>query len=85
MIKQPFQTQDLELEASYNQWEFYQSALAGAKIPIEQASNTYHIDRTSVKWASWDDWCREVIWYGNKTGAYLYGNKTAEPQLAGHF
>ena len=34
---------------------------------------------------SWEDWCREVIWYGNKKGAYLYGNRALEPQLAGHF
>jgi len=85
LIKQPFQTEDLELEVSYNLWEFYQSALAGVKLPIEQESKKYHIDRTSATWSSWDDWCREVIWYGNKTGAYLYGNRTAEPQLAGHF
>ena len=32
-----------------------------------------------------DDWCREVIWYGNKKGAYLYGSNIVEPQLSGHF
>ena len=31
------------------------------------------------------DWCREVVWYGNKKGAYLYGNKALAKHLAGHF
>jgi hypothetical protein len=26
-----------------------------------------------------------VVWYGNKTGAYLYGSATAGAQLAGHY
>jgi len=30
LIKQPFQTQDLDLELSYNIWEFYKGARAGA-------------------------------------------------------
>jgi hypothetical protein len=25
------------------------------------------------------------VWYGNKKGAYLYGNKVVETELAGHF
>ena len=85
LLKQPFQSEDLDIEVSYNIWEFYKSVLTGNKIPLEERSSRYHIDRTSVTWSSWDEWCQEVIWYGNKTGAYLYGNNTAEPQLAGHF
>ena len=30
-------------------------------------------------------WCREVVWWGNKKGAYLYPNRSVEKQLAGHF
>ena len=85
LIKLPFQTQDLDLEFSYNLWEFYRSAVAARNILLEKKKSTYHIDRTSTAWTSWDDWCREVIWYGNKKGAYLYGGDAVEPQLAGHF
>ena len=47
------------------------------------------VDRERQSWWSWDDYCREVIWYGNKKGAYLYDYNAshdhgiAEQQLAG--
>lgn len=85
LIKRPFQTEDLEVNLSYNIWEFYQSVLAGTRIPLENRRCTHHIDRTGVTWSSWEDWCREVIWYGNKKGAYLYGNNLVDSQLAGHY
>lgn len=85
LLKQPFQKEDLDLELSYNLWEFYQSVLNGNKIPLEARPSHYHIDRTKEAWWSWEEWCREVVWYGNKKGAYLYGNTPVGPQLAGHF
>lgn len=84
LLKLPFQTEDLHLELLYNIWEFYRSVLIGAPIPLENRACHYHIDRTSVTWSSWDEWCQQVIWYGNKKGAYLYVNQAVEPQLVGH-
>lgn len=85
LMKRPFQTDDLDIELSFNIWEFYQGVLVGQKLPLECHPSRHHIDRTSVRWQTWDDWCREVVWYGNKKGAYLYSSRLAEPQLAGHF
>ena len=85
LLKQPFQTEDLDLELSYNILEFYESVLAGEPIALEERTSRYFIDRTSTQWSCWDDWCRDVIWYGNKTGAYLYGSAPSEIQLAGHY
>ena len=79
LIKLPFQTQDLDLIVSHNIWEFYQSVLVGTPIPLENRECTYHIDRTSVTWSSWDDWYQQVVWYGNKKGAYLYTSQVIEP------
>lgn len=84
LLKQPFQTENLDLELSYNIWEFYQATLIGDDVPLEQESRKYHINRSSDTWLSWDDWCREVVWYGNSTGAYFYGTNVVEAQLAGH-
>ena len=84
LLKQPYQTQDLELNLSYNIWEFYQSVLTGMDVTLDKKESRYHVDRTSSSWPSFDTWCREVIWYGNKRGAYLYGNDNVVPQLAGH-
>jgi radical SAM superfamily enzyme YgiQ (UPF0313 family) len=85
LIKVPFQTENLEVTVSYNIWEAYRSVLEGNNIPIEERETTYRIDRTGEVWNSWDDWCREVIWYGNKKGAYLYGNSALEKEIAGHY
>ncbi|MGA7935729.1 MAG: B12-binding domain-containing radical SAM protein [Kovacikia sp.] len=74
LVNQPFQTEDLTLELSYNLWEFYQAVRQGAKVPIEEQPLRYHIDRTSRSIHNWDDWYREIVWYGNKKGAYLYKN-----------
>ncbi len=72
LLKLPFQTEDLELALSYNVWEFYRGVLEGTSVPLEETPSRYFIDRTREKWTTWDDWCREVVWYGNKRGAYLY-------------
>jgi radical SAM superfamily enzyme YgiQ (UPF0313 family) len=85
LIKLPFQTEHLDLDLSHNIWEFYQSSLSGRTTVLEKRSSKYHIDRTTHSWSSWDEWFQEVVWYGNKKGAYLYGNDNVETQLAGHY
>lgn len=85
LIKLPFQTQDLELSLSFNIWEFYQSVLRGTAMPLEEKTSSFRIDRTSKAWSSWDDWYREVVWYGNKKGAYLYGQSPLGQEKEGHF
>lgn len=85
LVKLPVQTRDLELKLSWNIWEFYRAVLEGRPIELQRAPHTYLVDRTSQVFDSWEEWCREVIWYGNKKGAYLYANRIIEPQLAGHF
>lgn len=85
LLKLPFQYEDLDVSLSNNIWELYRGALTGQDVPLGNKRTSYHIDRTSQTWSSWNDWCREVIWYGNKRGAYLYGNESVGAQLAGHF
>ena len=85
LIKLPFQTQDLEFETAHNLWEHYQLALVGETVPLQEKPVINRINRTKHVYNSWDDWCREVIWYGNKKGAYLYGNELAEREIAGHY
>ncbi|HUA66947.1 MAG TPA: cobalamin-dependent protein [Candidatus Saccharimonadales bacterium] len=83
LLKLPFQTEDLDVTLRYNIWEFYRAALRGETIPLIEKPVTCHVDRTSQAYWTWDDFCREVIWYGNKKGAYLYTNREVEPQIAG--
>jgi hypothetical protein len=98
LIKLPFQTEDLELSLQFNIWEFYQHQLIGENIPLLEKQGLHVIDRTEKAWSSWEEWCQEVIWYGNKKGAYLYKlhpsentvsssffGKHSEEQIAGHY
>lgn len=72
LIKLPFKKYDKELQLAYNIWEVYYAALRGHYEPLKEGSFSYKMDRTSAKWSSWEDWCKEVIWWGNKKGAYIY-------------
>jgi hypothetical protein len=71
--------------------------LIGVDIPLEKNKFEYIIDRTSDSWQSWEQWCKEVIWYGNKKGDYLYSmqsidhiksnkkTKSHQKELTGHY
>lgn len=87
LMKLPFQDRNLEVKLSHNVWEFYQGVLKGKKVSLMEGEYSYHIDRTSETWNSWEEWAQKVIWWGNKRGAYLYGNVASQniSQLAGHF
>lgn len=78
LLKLPFQNTDFRLSLTFNIWDVYKSSLKGKFIPIENGVYEYLIDRSTNTWSSWDQWYREVIWYGNKKGAYLYDCKLIE-------
>ena len=84
LIKEPFQTSDTEIELSYNVWDIYRQTLLGNQIELESGKFHYIIDRTGETWDTWEDWYQKVVWYGNRRGAYLYGNKNPHQEIAGH-
>jgi len=71
-IKLPFQSGDAEVSAGFNIWEHYRAVLDGTRAPLKARASRYRIDRSKAKWDNWDDWLKEVIWYGNKARAYAY-------------
>lgn len=75
VLKQPFLNEDIQVKSNYNIWEIYQAVLKGEESALEMGDFEYQIDRTTQRWGSWEDWCREVIWYGNKKGDYIYSVK----------
>lgn len=72
LIKQPFIKTDMEIELSYNIPECYSSFLINEDIEVKRKAKKYTINRTSEKWSSWEEWEREMVWYGKKRGAYFY-------------
>lgn len=71
-IKKPFVEDNLEIELSYNIPEFYQKVLLENKGSILEEKRSYIIQRRDQTWTTWDEWLKEVVWYGSKKKAYLY-------------
>ena len=84
LLKLPFQTADTEITLSYNIWEIYQAARLEQKTELKRESRRYTIDRTSERWDSWEEWYEKMVWWCNRRGAYLYGNKNLHQEIAGH-
>lgn len=85
LLKLPFVSHDQEMDLSTNLWEIYGAALQGQRVEVVPGHYRLSIDRHSQSWNTWEDWYRQVVWYGNKKGAYLYSNLSIERQLEGHF
>jgi len=82
-LKLPFQTSDKDIKLSYNIFEYYRKTVDGVECLLEEKPETLTINKTTEVWNTIEDYCREVIWYGNKKGAYLYGNPIFDKRLAG--
>ncbi|MCR9254932.1 MAG: cobalamin-dependent protein [Alphaproteobacteria bacterium] len=72
MLRLPDQTDDIVIETRYNIIEFYRGVLDGNAPALRQGQWSYAIERSRDSWADLDDWCRRLVWYGNKKGAYLH-------------
>jgi radical SAM superfamily enzyme YgiQ (UPF0313 family) len=86
LISQPFVLEDLRISTRYNILEFCDGVRKGNAVALREMPSEVLIERSKSRYCDILDWCREVVWWGNKKGAYLYINRsvTAEPQLAGH-
>jgi radical SAM superfamily enzyme YgiQ (UPF0313 family) len=85
LLKQPNLKEDVEVDLEYNTLDIYSGVLRGESVSLQRKRSTYRIDRAVTVWVDWETWCREVIWYGNKKGDYLYGSSSLEKYYAGHY
>ena len=85
LVKQPYLRDREVIETSSDLMSFYNDVREGEKRPLRGTPTSVQIDRASQSYDNFQAWCREVVWWGNKKGAYLYNNRTVEAQLAGHF
>lgn len=59
------------LNLRYNIWELYRAAIEGRPQSVQEGKFQYKVIREGGKWRNIQDWCRQVVWYQNKKGAYL--------------
>jgi len=84
LLKLPFQQYDIRIDLNYDIMSFYKTYLEEGKATLEKIPTSYTIPRSKAVYTDWPTWYKEVVWYGNKKGAYLYGNWETVYQLSGH-
>lgn len=84
LLHQPFVFDDSEIQLHFNVFEFYQGILKGAPVQLERRQVRLRIERSRRPYDDFQKWCREIVWWGNKKGAYLYSNTALNRELAGH-
>jgi len=84
LLKVPFAGGEIQVKTSWNVLDFRRRVMCGEKVKPKAGDFLFSIDRASERWNSIGEWCKQVVWYGNKAGAYLYGNASTT-QLAGHY
>jgi hypothetical protein len=87
LVNQPFAKGDLRVELRYDLLGYWNKVRAGEQAALREVPLVVEIDRTSKPYDDFQKWCREIVWWGNKKGAYLYSPRAAEltPELAGHY
>lgn len=85
LLKLPFQDTDIEVLTNSDILKYHRTYLEQGSAELLHIPTKYKIERSKSNYNDWSDWFREVVWYGNKKGAYLYGNLETEYQLSGHY
>ena len=87
LVHQPFAKDNLKIRLRYDLLDYWHKVRGGEQaLAAREAAG----DRDRPHGKPYDDfqkWCREIVWWGNKKGAYLYSPRSAAitPELAGHY
>jgi radical SAM superfamily enzyme YgiQ (UPF0313 family) len=87
LVHQPFAKENTRLRLRYDLLDYWHKVRNGEQPMLEEKPIEIEIDRLSKRYDDFQKWCREIVWWGNKKGAYLYTPRTAAitPELAGHY
>lgn len=87
LVHQPFAKENTKLRLRYDLLDYWHKVRNGEQPLLKEAPVEVEIDRLSKRYDDFQKWCREIVWWGNKKGAYLYTPRTAAitPELAGHY
>ena len=71
-VNQPGNLDDLVLDTGSNVYEIYSDRLPGQSTPLSMERHSYRSERADAVHEDLAGWFREVVWFGNKKGAYLF-------------
>ena len=70
MMRLPFETKDITLNFKFNILECYNLMLQNLNFNLKKQQNKNLIIKSDFTFNNWDDWMREVMWYGHRSGKY---------------
>ena len=70
MMRLPFETKDVTLNFKFNILECYNSMLQNVNFKLKKQQNKNLIIKSDFTFNNWNDWMREVMWYGHRSGKY---------------
>ena len=87
LVHQPFVHDKLEVRLRYDLLDYWHKVRGGEQALLREVPLVVEIDRAAKPCDDFQKWCREIVWWGNKKGAYLYTPRAAAitPELAGHY
>ncbi len=85
LIKKPFVKTNIKINLDYDLYSYIKSILVGEEKTLDKKKVNYFINRSESSYDSLNNWLKEVVWYGNKKGAYLYGNVSSSKEYDGHY
>jgi len=92
MVSQPGRFNDISLTIRFNVIEFWRGICSGEPVRLQRGNFNYTIMKSLQNYTEFQDWCREIVWWGNKKGAYLYQIKNIANdvdlkniELSGHY
>ena len=71
LMRKPFESQDKQLTLSYNFIETLELMKQNLDFDLLKSENKYKIIKSDSIYNNWEDWMREVIWYGHRSGKYV--------------
>jgi hypothetical protein len=87
LVHQPFAKTNPKVKLRYDILDYWDKVRTGEQALLREQPMLVEIDRTAKPYDDFQKWCREIVWWGNKKGAYLYSPTAKEitPELAGHY
>jgi len=70
MMRKPFEKKDIILETKFNIIECFDLMKLNLSFSLEIKKFLYKIIKNDYIYNNWDEWMREVIWYGHRSGKY---------------
>ena len=71
-INQPGNAIDVVVETGTNPLEIYRGQLRGNPPEERIGTFNYLVERNVGAQTEWHIWFREIVWFGNKKGAYIH-------------